>query len=436
MDGRKGMIAKRAALALAALLAVPASAADAAWYLTATNVTQWHPPFRSSYMGVNSLDPHGRTEETSDLTLYAGARAWRGAEVWLNAEIDQGHGVGNGVGIAGYPSGEAKIGQSEPYVHLPRLFLRQVFDLSGEAEELEGFANQLAGGRGANHLVLTVGRFSLADIFDSNAYAHDPRADFLNYALIDAGALDYASDPWGFTNGVAAEWTHAAWTLRAGAFQLPRTPNARITARVDFGAYTLVGEVERRYRLGEQAGKVKLLAFMNRARMARYDDALELARRTATVPDVSLVRRDTTRAGMVVNLEHEISQAAGVFARASVNEGAKEAYEYTDINRSLAAGLQLKGYCWGRPADVLGVAAVVNALSRSARDYFAAGGIGIVIGDGALNYRTEQIVETFYAWRPNRHIAVTLDAQHVRNPAYNADRGPVNLFAVRTHIDF
>ena len=389
------------------------------WYLTATNVTQWHPPFRSPYMGVNSLDPHGRTEETSTVTLYASAPVWRGGEVSMTAEIDQGHGVGNGVGLAGYPSGEAKIGANKPYLHLPRLFLRQVFEL-----------------RDDDNVTLTIGRFSIADLFDANAYAHDPRGDFLNYAVFEAGALDYASDPWGFTNGIAAEWAHDAWTVRAGAFQLPRTPNARITARVDFGAYTLVGEVERRYQLGGQSGKLRVLAFMNRASMARYGDALDLARSGGSAPDASLVRRDTTRAGAVLNLEHEISAAAGIFARASVNDGTKEAYEYTDINRSFAAGLQLQGYCWGRPADTLGVAAVVNALSRPAREYFAAGGIGLVIGDGALNYRTEQIVEAFYSWRAEKRLAITFDVQHVRNPAYNADRGPVNLFAVRTHIDF
>src|SRR5438874_8489234 len=176
-------------------------------------------------------------------------RAWRGAEIWLNAELDQGHGVGNGAGIAGYPSGEAKIGSNAPYLHLPRLFLRQVFELGGPEEEIEAYANQLAGKRTANHLVLTIGRFSVADLFDANAYAHDPRGDFLNYAVFEAGAFDYASDPWGFTNGAAVEWTYAAWTLCGGAFQLPRTSNARLTARVDFGAYMLAAEPDRSYPL-------------------------------------------------------------------------------------------------------------------------------------------------------------------------------------------
>jgi len=385
-----------------------------AWYLTATNVTQWHPPFRSPYAGELSLDPHGRTEETSDLTLYASTPLWRGGELALTAEIDQGHGVGDGVGIAGYPSGEAKIGANRPYLHLPRLFVRQTGD----------------------DVIFTAGRFSVADIFDANAYAHDPRGDFLNYAVFEAGAFDYSSDPWGFTNGAVVEWTHAAWTLRGGAFQLPRTANARITARVDFGAYMLVAELERRYTLAGRPGKIKLLGFLDRARMGRYRDALDLARQRGGVPDLGLVRRDTSKAGAVVNLEQEISPTFGVFARASANDGGIEAYEYTEINRSLLAGFQLKGECWGRGEDTVGFAVAVNALSGAARDYFAAGGLGIVIGDGALDYRTEQIAETYYAWRVEKRLTITFDVQHVRNPAYNADRGPVNLLAVRTHIEF
>ena len=424
------------ALALALAFSPSAPAQDFAFYGQATNVTQWHPPFRSPYSGENSLDAHGRTEETTDLTIYAGVRPWRGAEFWLNPEIDQGFGLSNTVGAAGFPSGEAyKIGNNVPYARIPRAFLRQVIALGGSEEEIEAAPNQLAEKRAANNLTLTVGKFSAVDIFDTKTYAHDPRADFMNWSVIDAGAFDYAADAWGFTYGVAAEWAREDWTLRGGIFQLSPVPNGKIVA-VDFRHFMLVGELEKRHQIDGHPGKVKFLAFVNRARMARYGDAVELARRTGDVPDVALVRRYASRPGVAINVEQELSSNVGVFARASINDGAKEAYEFTEINKSLSAGIVLKGERWGRGGDTAGVAGVVNALSSGAREYFSAGGRGILIGDGALDYRPETILETYYSLRANPHLSLGLDYQHLRNPAHNADRGPVNVFAFRAHVEF
>ncbi len=181
---------------------------------------------------------------------------------------------------------------------------------------------------------------------------------------------------------------------------------------------------------------MKLLAFVNRADMANYRDALQVANQTAGVPDVSLVRRYQSRPGLVINLEQELSSDLGVFARASANDGSKEAYEFTEINKSLSAGLSLKGDRWGRHDDTVGVAAVVNGLSDAAREYFAAGGMGILIGDGRLNYGPEKIVETYYSLQVNPHLSLALNYQHVVNPAYNRDRGPVSIVGIRLHSEF
>ncbi|MGE5616858.1 MAG: carbohydrate porin [Bacillota bacterium] len=402
----------------------------------ATNVTQWHGVFHAPYSGANSLDPHGRTEETTDITLYAGMSPWRGAELWINPEIDQGFGLSNTLGLAGFASGEAyKIGANQPYVRIPRLFLRQVVALGGEPEKVQGGANQLEGTRTANNVTLTIGKFSVVDVFDVNTYAHDPRVDFLNWSIIDSGAFDYAADAWGFTYGAAAEWTRDRWTWRGGLFQLSAVPNAKIV-RPDLRQFMLVAEIEHRHDWRGHGGKVKLLAFANRAPMARYQDALRQSRVTGGAPDVAAVRRRAWRPGAALNAEQEIASDIGAFVRASVNDGSKEAYEFTEINRSLAAGLSIKGERWNRPADTVGVAFVANGLSRRARDYFAAGGLGILIGDGALDYRSERIAETYYSWKAYRALAVTFDYQRVVNPAYNADRGPVNVYAVRAHIEF
>ncbi len=401
-----------------------------------TNVTQGHRSFTAPYSGQNSLTAHGRTEETTDLTLYAGIALWRGAELWLNPEIDQGFGLNNTVGAAGFPSGEAyKVGANAPYLRLPRAFIRHVIELGGDQEPQVPGANQLAGARSSDNVTLTIGKFSVVDIFDTNSYAHDPRSDFLNWSLLDAGAFDYAADSWGFTYGAAIEWNQDRWTLRGGYFQLSDTPNGKIT-RVHFAQNSLVCELEKRHQWLSQPGKVKLLAFINRGKMANYTEAVQLASVTGETPDVALVRRTSTRSGIALNAEQAMSSDLGIFARFSRNDGSKEAYEFTEINQSIAAGVSLKGLRWHRPDDVIGIAAVVNRLSDSAQTYFAKGGIGILIGDGKLNYRPEKIVEAYYALKTSPGTAITLGYQRIANPAYNADRGPVSAASLRLHAEF
>jgi high affinity Mn2+ porin len=407
-----------------------------AWYGQATNVTQHHKAFSAPYSGENSLDPHGRTEETTDLTAYLGKRVWRGAELWLNPEIDQGFGLSNTVGMAGFPSGEAyKVGANRPYLRLPRAFIRQVIELGGAQENVEGAPNQLQGRRAADRLELTVGKFSVTDLFDTNRYAHDPRADFLNWSVIDAGTFDYAADAWGFTYGAAAEWTQSDWTARAGLFQLSKVPNGKVT-RVDFGQQMWVAEFERRVAWHGHPGKVKLLGFLNHGRMGSYLDAVELARQTGGEPDTAAVRRGGSRSGVSVNVEQELAGDLGVFVRAGINQGGKEAYEFTEINRTVSLGAALKGERWGRAGDTVGLAGVVNGLSSQAKAYFARGGIGILIGDGQQAYGPEKILETYYAMRLDPHLSLTVDLQHVVNPAYNHARGPVSIVGARAHLEF
>jgi high affinity Mn2+ porin len=391
---------------------------------------------RSPYEGPNSLPAREPARETTDATLFLGRRLGPRTELWLNGEIDQGFGLGNTLGVAGFPSGEAyKVGANRPYGRLPRAFVRHTVSLGGEAETVEAGTNQFAGTRSAENIVLTIGKFSAVDVFDTNASAHDPRTDFLNWSVIDAGAFDYAADAWGYSDGAAAEWTRGAWTLRGGVFQLSRVPNGKVTG-FHFGQHMLVTELEHRHAWQGHAGKVKLLAFVNRARMGSYEDAVRLAAQTGDTPDTALVRRGQSRAGVAVNVEQELTTNLGVFGRASANDGGKEAYEFTEINRSVAAGRSLKGDGWRRAADTVGFAAVVNGLSRAARAYFAAGGTGILIGDGALRYGTERIAEAYYAAALTKKLSLTLDVQHIVHPAYNADRGPVSVYGVRLHGEF
>jgi len=404
-----------------------------------TSVSQYHPLLTAPYSGKNSLSPDSTVSTTNDLTLFAGLRLFEGGELWINPEIDQGFGLSNTVGMAGFPSGEAyKVGENAPYLRLPRLFYRQVINLEGEEQTLEPSANQLGRTQSVNNIILTLGKFSVTDVFDTNTYAHDPRADFFNWSIVESGGFDYAADAWGFTKGVSIEWTQSKSTLRGGFFALSQIPNTTVLDQT-FTQHEWLGEFEQRVQFSEHPGKVKLLGFINQGNMGSYRDALQLQQQTSSsTPDTALVRRFSSRPGMAINAEQEVSSVLGIFGRASMNNGSKEADDFTEINKSIVVGLSLKGDHWGRHDDTFGLAAAVNSLSSDAQAYFAAGGMGILIGDGHLKYGPEKILESYYAYSVPSfdHLMLTLNFQYVVNPAYNQDRGPVSLFGVRVHKEF
>jgi len=406
-----------------------------AFHAQTTFLGQYAFPFRSPYRGQNSLSPnHGR--ETADVTFYAGARLWQGAEFWINPEIDQGFGLSGTRGVAGFPSGEAyKVGESVPYTRLPRMFVRQTIDLGGETQRVESGINQFAGSQTADRIVITVGKFSVVDIFDTNKYAHDPRTDFMNWALVDTGSFDYAADAWGYTYGAAAEWYQGAWTLRVGAFDMSAVPNS---GKLDpsFKQFQSIVEIEHRHQIAGQPGKIAVTGFLTRGRMGRFDDAIRLSELTGEPADTALVRRYTSRSGVSLNLEQQITPDVGLFARAGIASGGVEPYEFSDIDRTLAAGLSLGGKQWGRPDDTLGIAGVVNGISDAHKAYFNAGGLGILAGDGQLpNPGPERIAEIYYSF-PIANWRATLDYQFIANPAYNRDRGPVSVIGTRLRAQF
>jgi high affinity Mn2+ porin len=401
----------------------------------ATFVQQYAFPFPAPYRGPNSLDPNaGRG--TSDVTFYVGVRLWPGAELWFNPEIDQGFGLSNTLGVAGFTSGEAyKVGENFPYARLPRTFIRQTFDLGGDSEKVEAGINQLAGTQTKDRLVVTVGKFAVTDIFDTNKYAHDARSDFMNWAVIDTGTFDYAADAWGYTYGAAVEWYKGLWTLRAGLFDLSLVPNST-DLDPTFGQVQWIGEVERRYTLWGQPGKVAFTGFLTRGRMGSFAAAIQLAEITGQPADIAAVRRYQSRAGASFNLEQQLTPEIGVFARAGVAGGDVEPYEFTDIDRTIAAGGVISGKLWGRAEDQIGVAGVVNGISKVHEAFLNAGGLGILVGDGMLPHPGEEkIIETYYSF-PVLSWRATIDYQAIWNPAYNTDRGPVSIIGTRLHKQF
>jgi high affinity Mn2+ porin len=402
-----------------------------------TFLEQAYPAFRSPYQGPNSLPGGGQGRETSDGSLFAGVRLWKGAEVWINPEIDQGFGLANTLGVAGFTSGEAyKIGQAYPYARLPRAFIRQTIDLGGATEKVEAGTAQFAGSQTANRLVLTIGKLSVVDIFDTNKYAHDPRTDFLNWAIVDTGTFDYAADAWGYTYGAAAEWYQGDWAVRAGVFDLSIVPNS---ADLDptFKQFQSVGEIERRYTLWNHPGEIHVTGFLTRGRMGTFADAIALAAITGGPADIAAVRRYQSRAGVSMNIEQEIMSDLGAFMRAGWADGTKEPYEFTDIDRTVAGGVSIAGKRWDRPDDTIGIAGVLNHIAPVHQAFFNAGGLGILIGDGQLPHPGyEEIVEAYYSYALTASMRVSLDYQFVANPGYNTDRGPVNVFAGRLHWQF
>ncbi|HTW70661.1 MAG TPA: carbohydrate porin [Acetobacteraceae bacterium] len=403
----------------------------------ATNVWLLQPAFRSPYQGPQSLSPAANGRETLDATVYAGFRPWQGAEVWINPEMDQGFGLSNTFGVAGYVSGEAyKLGATDPYYRMARAFFRQTIDLGGETQKVDPDLNQLGGTQTANRVVLTIGKFSVVDIFDNNKYAHDPRNDFLNWSIIDVGTFDYAADAWGATYGATAEWYQDWWTARVGVFDLSNVPNSTHLALPLFQQTQFVVELEERHTLWDQPGKLKFLYWLTRGNLGTYADALALGAATGTTPSTGAVRNYRSKYGVALNLEQQLASDIGMFLRAGLMQGSVEEDDFTDIDQSVSAGISLAGTRWGRPDDTVGLAVATSQISHEAKLYFAAGGLGGIIGDGQMpEAGPEQIIETYYSLAVFSFGHITADYQFVNNPAYNRERGPVSVFALRLHAE-
>jgi high affinity Mn2+ porin len=402
----------------------------------ATFVEQGYPAFRSPYEGANSLAGGGQAQNTVSATAFAGFRPWDGTEIYVNPEITQGFGLSHTLGVAGFPNFEAqKASFPMPRVDMARAYVQQTFGFGGEQETVEDGPNQIAGKQDISRLTITAGRFAVTDFFDNNAYAHDGRTQFMNWNVDCCGSYDWTMDQLSYTWGAMAELNQKLWAFRAGYFLVPSVSNADdYDMRLPDGEY--IGELELRFWPFAEPGKLRLMAWANRANMGTYAAALAEPMTIPTYPDITLVRQVRTNYGFEANLEQAITGDLGVFSRVSWSPGLDEIIAWTDCDESLSAGAVLKGTSWGRPNDKIGVAGLVEGLSSEARAYFAAGGLGILIGDGALNYQPEKILETYYSYSLNSWSSLSFDYQFVDNPAYNADRGPVHIISGRLHAEF
>jgi len=402
-------------------------------HLQATYVGDWHSSFPAQYSGPNSLDTHSATAETVSADVFLGARLWQGAEFHLDGLFWQGFGFNHTLGMEAFPSAQAyKIGSPAGNVAPVRVFIRQTFGLGGDEEPVLDDTLHLAGQQDVSRITLTVGEISVLDIFDQNSYAGDSTSQFLNWALVGNEAWDYPADSLGYTTGFAAEFNQPNWTARYGMFQMPSVQNGMAMNQQYLDAWGMVTELERRFVLHHYPGAVRLLAFLNRVNSGTYADALDSPVRPAVV----IAQNYCLNYGFGLNAEYELTKGIGVFTRLGWNAGQTPDWAYADVNKSGSAGLSINGAFWSRTNDTVGLAGVVNGISRVQQQFLADGGLGILAGDGTLNYGLEQTLETYYKAQIWKNIYATADYQYVINPAYNKDRGPVSILSMRLHWEF
>ncbi|MGO9263695.1 MAG: carbohydrate porin [Candidatus Binataceae bacterium] len=418
------------------------------WHVQNTDIMQGYPSFRAKYSGANSLPPGGQIRQTVSVDLYAGVQLWSGAEAHIDGLMWQGFGLHNTLGIDDYPNGEAyKAGTAYPRLDIAQLFIRQTIDLGGEQEFVPADGLTLAGKHDVSRLAVTVGRIGAIDIFDDNSYAGDPSTQFMNWALVTNAAWDYPADSLGFTTGLTLELHQRKWALRYGFFQIPAVANTWTAEDALFikpgyqsiqagdghfwQDWGMAVEFERRYSLYGHLAALRFLSFLNQGRMGSYTAAL-------TAPGIDITQTYAYRRnyGFGLNLEQAISENVGLFSRVGWNLGRNEAWMFTDINYTASLGLSVNGEAWRRPADTFGLAGVMSGISRANQRYLEAGGTGILDGDGALTYGWEKVLETYYDFPLWKNIHLAADYQFVADPAFNSDRGPVNILATRLHLEF
>ncbi len=400
-----------------------------------TVVSQYHPDFSANYSGANSLRTHEPSASSITATLYIGRSLWEGGGIFWNPELSGGAGLSGARGIAGFPNGEIyRVGDPAPRILTARLFLRQTFPLSGERAEAGDEPNRIAGRQPASRLMIAAGKISVADYFDRNRYSNDARAQFLNWALMNSGAWDYAADTRGYTWGIVAEYASAPWALRIAGAMVPIDPNGSHLDGEVGRDRSEMAELERAITICGRPGALRLLGYATRARMGEYREALRLPEGPGAIAGIR--RPGGTKYGVALSAEQQLSDHAGGFIRASWNDGARETWMFTEIDRSAAAGAIFDGAGWDRKDDQAGAALVVNGLSGDHRAFLEAGGNGFMLGDGALAYAPEIIGECFYSFSlVEERLWITGDYQFILHPGYNSDRGPAHVMGVRAHVE-
>ncbi len=371
-------------------------------------------------------------------TLFLGFRLGSNTQFYIDPEIAGGRGFSGVNGIANSPNGELpRVASATPKPYLARAYLTQDFGFGSERENFSSEENQLAGSRPMTRYSITVGRFTVTDFFDNNKYSHDPRTQFMGWAVMYNGAWDYPADTRGYTWGWVHEFHTQKWSLRYGSAAEPKVANGlRFDRRLLRDRGDMV-EGELRYSPGGHPGAIRLMGSWLHTDSGSYAEALRLAASAHTRPDVTATSQvGRLKYGTGINLEQEVAKNIGVFARLGWNDGKTESFAFTAMDRLATGGVSFTGTRWKRPNDTAATELTVGGISGVHASYLAHGGYDFLIGDGALRYGPEYSWESYYSARLVPGLFSTIDVQHVANPGYNQDRGPVWIYSLRLHIEY
>jgi hypothetical protein len=409
-----------------------------------TVISQSHLSFKSLYSGKNSLTNNAEWDATSiTSTLFLGKKLWKRAAFYFDPEISGGEGLSGSLGVAGALNGETyRVGNAAPSVFIARAYFQQQFALSNSYENVDDDINQIKGKEATERISLSAGKFAISDFFDDNQYSHDPRTQFLNWSLMSNGAWDYPANTRGYTFGIVTEYFKRNWVFRISSVAVPSIANSPKMEYVFSKAHSETFEIDRKIFLNQKPGTLRFLFSQMFSRAPSYQQGIK-AIQTNNQFILDVISGDAKAknyGGKKYTIgfsgDQQLSNSVGIFLRAGWNDGTDATWAFTEIDETLSAGIAIKGNEWKRPNDVVGIASVVNGISSGHRDFLNAGGYGFIIGDGKLNYAHEGIVEAYYNALLTNFFSLTLDYQFVKNTGYNKDRGPVNAFAIRGHVNF
>ncbi len=409
-----------------------------------TTVSQYRPSFNAKYSGNHSQLPVNEWATTITSTFFAGIRLWKNSEVFINPEIAGGHGLSSAFGIASFSNGEAfRVGNPDPTFYIARAYIKQLIPLTTTKEfQIDG-ENKIEKYIPTSYLSLTIGKVSIADYFDDNSFSHNPRTQFLSWGLMSNGAWDYPANTRGYTPSTIIEYINKKFEFRYAISMMPNTANGNVMDKNIKHANANSFEIKYKYNFNHLPGKISIIAFYNKAFMGSYKalnilktyDSLNLGYYKNEYTIIASRQYGRNKYGFGINLEQNITHDLGIFLRASYNDGKNETWCFTEIDRAFSIGYLLKGTKWKRKNDQLGMAYCLSGLSQEHINYLAKGGMGFILGDGELNYRNEHVIETFYSVSLlNGKLTPSIAYQYIINPAYNKDRGPINIYSIRLHV--
>lgn len=413
------------------------------FHYQATVIDQYHGTFNAPYSGQNSLQDTTEQDMSITSTIFLGYRLWKYGAIYCNPEIAGGKGFSGTTGMAAFPNGEIyRVGNPITTAYIARGYFQQSFALHGSHDTLiTDDVNQVQQYLPTKRFTISAGKFSLADFYDDNTYSHDARGQFMNWVLMDNGAWDYPANTRGYTYGIVMQLIKPKWYISFSDALEPYAANGPVMDPNFTKTFGLTLEGGYSFKAAGQTGSISLLLFMNQNRAPYYSDAI--AAYTATGNPAALDIDNATayngdkKYGAGLSFSYPLSQYIGIFFRAGWNNGLTGDWTFTEVDQTFTPGLSFDGAWWHRKGDHFGIAYIIDGLSKEHIAFDNAGGYQFIIGDGILpDYKPEQVIETYYQFKFLDHLYLAPDFQYVVNPGYNAQRGPVSIYAVRAHLEF